>query len=290
LWGYCGVWVGFSNCFAISDMPISEKVILEKPSRLGSAVGPPIRSKPLMASAFILIGVFAIADFGSRGVLISVLYAVPLVVMARAGYSNTLRWVTAALVVLIYAVYFGKWAIHSHAQGATPFDYKLLNRTFVVLAICMLEVLLKLRVSTEHLRGDVELSEALRHEEDETDETLAILLGVGLTTAIALADFLSPANYNLAILYMVPLFLCAWTRSRRLLWGMLAVSLMLSAAGFVCGPPTTSAHTHIALMIANRVLAALAITLLAVLLHFQIGERSSAARLSDSRRQSGRPA
>ena len=153
----------------------------------------------------------------------------------------------------------------------------------------MLEVLLKLRVSTEHLRGDFELSEVLRHEEDETDETLAILLGAGLTTAIALADFLSPANYNLAILYMVPLFLCAWTRSRRLLWGMWAVALLLAVAGFVFGPPT-AAHTHIELMVENRVLAVVALTLLAVLLHFQIGERSSAGRLSDSRRQSGKPA
>ena len=30
-----------------------------------------------------------------------------------------------------------------------------------------------------------------------------------LTVMIALADFLAPANYNLAIFYMVPLFLCA---------------------------------------------------------------------------------
>lgn len=268
-------------------MTILTHLSIENPPRVESAQAAPVRSKPLMAAALFLAGVFAVADIASRGVLISVLYAVPLVVLARAGYANKLRWMTAALVVLIYAVYFGKCAFHLSGHGANPFDFRLVNRTFVVLAICMLEVLLKLRVSTESLRGDFELSEALRHEEDETDETLAILLGAALTTFVALADFLSPANYNLAILYLVPLFLCAWTRSRGLLWGMLAIAMGLTVAGFLCGPPVSSAHTHLSLMVANRALAAVTMTLLAVLLHFQIGGRGVATRTSDFRRPSG---
>ena len=151
----------------------------------------------------------------------------------------------------------------------------------------MLEMLLKLRISTDCLRNDVELSESLQHEEDETDETLAVLVGVGLMAIIALADFLSPANYNLAILYLVPLFLCAWTRSRRLLWGMLAVALVLTVVGFICGPPTTSTDTTMTRMIVNRTLAGFVLALLAVLLHFQIGHRNSGFRMFDSRRQPG---
>jgi hypothetical protein len=272
-------------------MALSGNVIVDNPSRIELAANAPAHSKPLMAAALALMGVFTIADIGSRGVIVPVLYAVPLVILAQAGYANKLRWITAALVLVIYAVYFGKCALHPSAHSTSPFDYRLINRTFVVVAICMLEVLLKLRVSTESLRGDVELSEVLRHEEDETDETLAILLGAVLTTAIALADFLSPANYNLAILYMVPLFLCAWTRSRRLLWGMLAVALGLTVVGFLCGPPTTAAHAHMVYMVVNRILAALVLALLAVLLHFQTGnDRSPASRPSDSRRQSGNPA
>jgi len=272
-------------------MSLSGNVIdAESLRHVESATIAPAHSKPLMATALALMVIFTIADMASRGVLVSVLYAVPLMLLARAGYANKLRWITAALVLVIYGVYFGKWAIYSAAHGTSPFDYRLVNRTFVVLAICMLEVLLKLRVSTECLREDVELSEALRQEEDETDETLAILLGAGLTTAIALADFLSPANYNLAILYMVPLFLCAWTRSRRLLWGMLALALVLTVVGFLCGPPTSAANARMAFMVVNRTLAALVMTLLAILLHFQITDRGTVSRPWDSRRQSGNSA
>ena len=271
-------------------MTLSANVIIENPRRIEeSAIRGPVRSKPLMAAALALMSVFTVADIASRGVVISILYAVPLVVLAHAGYANKLRWVTVALVVIIYAIYFGKLLLYP-IPSSNPFDYRLVNRTFVVVAICMLEVLLKLRVSTDGLRGDVELSESLRHEEDETDETLAILLGASLTAAIALADFFSPANYNLAILYMVPLFLCAWTRSRRLLWGMLAAALVLTVVGFLCGPPTTNVHVRLEYMIINRVLVALAMMLLAVLLHFEIGDRAPVSGHSDSRRHSGLPA
>jgi hypothetical protein len=272
-------------------MILSGNVIVEPLPRMESPLSAPVRSRPLMASALALIGIFAIADVCSRGVIVPVLYAVPLVLLARAGYANWLRWITAALVLIVYAAYFAKFVVHPSVHVVHPFDYRLVNRTFVVVAICMLEVLLKLRVSTESLRGDVELPETLRHEEDETDETLAILLCVGLTTAIALVDFLSPANYNLAILYMVPLFLCAWIRSRRLLWGMWGVAMVLTVLGFLWGPAPTVAHAHLGFMVVNRVLAAMVMTLLAVLLHFQIaGNRIAVSRFSDSRRQSGNPA
>ena len=115
------------------------------------------------------------------------------------------------------------------------------------------------------------MSEASWQEENETDETLAILIGAGLIVVIAVVDLFLPANYNLAILYVVPLFLCAWSRSRRLLWGMLATLLVLSVVGFFVGPSVISMHVQAGYMAGNRILAALATTLVAVLLHFQIG-------------------
>jgi hypothetical protein len=198
------------------------------------------------------------------------------------------------LVVAVYAVYFLKWALYSAGSPAaqTPFDFHLVNRTFVVLTICMLEVLLKLRMSTASLSADVEIPESMRREEEETDETLAVLLGVAFAAGIALADFFSPANYYFAILYIVPLFFCAWTRSRRLLWGGWGLTMVLTVLGFVCGPPATAMHPHMAHLILNRMLAGLALTLLAVLLHFQIGhrlppgDRPAMSRWSDSRRPS----
>lgn len=268
-------------------MIASGNITVERPHRVESPAARLAPSRALLATAVALLGVFTVADVFSRGIVLSVLYAVPLVLVAWAGYHRALRWVTVALVVIVYAVFFGKWAMYA-PPGSSPFNFALVNRTLVVVSLCLLEVLLKMRVSTECLRGDVELSESLRHEEDEIDETLAILMGVALTSAIALADFLSPANYNFAILYTVPLFLCAWTRFQRLLWGTLAVALLLSVLGFICGPPMTSSDTTMTRMVINRVLSGLVLALLAVLLHFQIDGRVP-SRFGDARRQSGNP-
>lgn len=261
-------------------------VLIQPAERSEAATMAIVRSPALMFAAYGLLALFTVADIFSRGIIVSILYVVPLVVLAWAGYGSKLRQVALLMVVVVYAVFFGKWLMYARPDSSL-FNFALVNRTFVALTICALAMLLKLRISTEYLRSDAELPETMQCEEDETDETLAVLLAVGMTAFIALADFLSPANYNLAILYLVPLFLCAWARRRRLLWGMLAVALVLTAVGFVCGPPTTSAETTLTRMIVNRTLAAFVLTLLAVLLHFQIGQRTAGWRLFDSRRQSG---
>jgi hypothetical protein len=77
-----------------------------------------------------------------------------------------------------------------------------------------------------------------------------------LILAIAVIDFLAPANYNIAILYPVPLFICAWTRSRWLPWAMLAVLLVLTVAAFMLGPASTWKGSEIELF-KNRMLAAI---------------------------------
>ena len=89
----------------------------------------PARLPMLLAAAFVLLVLFTLADIGSDGVIVSILYAVPLVVVARAGYASKLRWVTAGLVVIVFAAYFCKWAHVLAPRATSPFNYNLVNRT-----------------------------------------------------------------------------------------------------------------------------------------------------------------
>ena len=77
-------------------------------------------------------------------------------------------------------------------------------------------------------QSDRELPDHFRWQEQEVNATLAMLICALLVALIAVVDYFSPANFNLAILYPIPLFIAAWTGSRRLLWSMLATLLLLT--------------------------------------------------------------
>ena len=121
--------------------------MVKESDQIGPAAGSPARSKPLMVAAVGLLAIFTVADFAAPSTMLAILYAVPLVLMAQAGYANQLRRITAALVIVIYAVYFGKWFMYSASNGSSLFDYRFVNRSLVVLMICLLQVLLKMRAS-----------------------------------------------------------------------------------------------------------------------------------------------
>jgi len=255
-----------------------------------------VRSKPLLAMAFGLIAAIAVADFLSKGATLPVAYAVPLILIVRAGYTAHLRSAALLLIFLAYAVYFAKQLARGHTPPEhDPLDFRFVNHTFAAVMIGALAMLLKLRASAHSHRADLKLAEAelsakVRAAEDHSDAKVALLIAAALTVEIAIADIISPANYNLAILYMVPLFLCAWTRQRRLLWVMLAAALILNPVGYLLGPTST----HVLLwwgIPVNRVLTALVTMAVAVLLHFRIDALGRAnSEPSEPRSETGAPA
>ncbi len=243
---------------------------LASSSRSGSesALAAPPCSPALLAASLALLAILFVADVFSPGASLSVLLPLPLILFIRAGYVHQLRGMTLAAIGLVFAAHFIKNGLLPSGTGIL-FDYRLVNRSLIAMAIAALGMLLEFRVATDFLRGDWELPEYFRREEDEIDETLAVLAGVVLVTAIAIVDFLSPANYNLAVLYLLPLFLCVWIRSRRLLWGMLGLALVLTYLGYIWGPPLTAGAFLDSLPV-NRVLTVVSLGLVTVLLHFGI--------------------
>lgn len=97
-------------------------------------------------------------------------------------------------------------------------------------------------------------------------------LAAAVIASIALVDLNTPETVNLAILYSLPLLVCATGRNRRILWGLTGVCLVLSYAVFYW---KWDAEGHdrrvLASLLMNRSLAGLVLLLTGALLHHLIG-------------------
>ena len=95
---------------------------------------------------------------------------------------------------------------------------------------------------------------------------VAGVLAVLLALAEVLIDWITLIRLNVSILYGLPLVVAAATRSRRVLWGLaLFLLITIFAVYYVQIPPGVFALREEYFV--NRVLAALALVLTAVLLH-----------------------
>lgn len=233
------------------------------------------KAKRGFAIALSIVAWIALIDLAWPLTNVSVLYVVPLTLVAVTGQQRSLWKLVCLLVFLTYAIFFLKLAI-SRSFGldlVTP-NYRLVNRTLVALSLIGVAYILKIWIRWNADQADLELPTSVRYQERQLSSTLALLCCVPLVILIASIDILVPANYILAILYPIPLFLCVWTGKRQFLWGMLVVLLLLSALAHVIGPPSAGDITPTVLM-RNRLIAAAGLTVLAVLLSRWIEPKSA---------------
>ncbi len=229
---------------------------------------PPVaRSSGYLYAAIGLALAIAAADVLVRGMTASVLYAIPLILLARSGYVRRLRRIVVLLLVADFISHFVKTAFWSTTVPPEYLDFRLVNRTFVAVMLLLLAFLLECWQWTERIRLDFELSESWRREEDENDETLAVVICLPLMLGIFVVDLLSPANYNLAILYLVPLVVCVWMRRPRILWAIVGLAAVLAAMDLAFGAPVTNPKVHFLVVVMNRCVAMAAMALVAAMLH-----------------------
>lgn len=201
---------------------------------------PPTRSgrqrRMLALSYVIAIWIFATDLLWQQ--IIAVLYVLPLLLTTFSGNPKSVLRAAGWFVLLNYAGYFIKNTIAPPADQSV-FDFRLVNRTILAATLVVMGSVLRSWMMWKREQADPEVPAAFKDQDREIGETLAILCCAPLILAIAVIDFLAPANYNIAILYPVPLFICAWTRSRWLPWAMLAVLLVLTVAAFTLGRAST---------------------------------------------------
>ncbi len=196
----------------------------------------------------------AALDFLIRLTNFSVLYVVPMILVADALPAHRAWRVVAGLAALTYGVFVLKNWFNPAETHQALWDYRLFNRTVVVLMLAAMTKVVLVWKQWHEDQADEELSDFVRRQDQQLSATFALLCCLPLVTAIALLDFFSPANFNQALFYPVPLFICGWTGSRKLLWCMLLVMLALTLAGFWAGPPSTVDNVEASLQ-RNRFLA-----------------------------------
>jgi len=254
--------------------------ILYKFSSLNVASGPQPPAKAYSSSkrrivlVGVLIAVIAALDLCFQRTNFSILYIAPLLLLAR---RRDLRhpWPTAGLLIgLTFGIYFLKNVIWPLEGGPKFFDYRLFNRTLVGTILLVLTWMTAMWRQWQAEQSDAELPEMIRYQDRQVSATLAVVSCAALVATIGIVDYFLPANFNLAILYTIPLFACAWSGSTRLLWGVAALLLVLTTAGYLLGGASYSPDAATAASLTrNRLLAAAAIVVLSAVLTFWMGQR-----------------
>jgi len=194
---------------------------------------------------------------------LSILYALPLVAIGRTLTGKRLTVLTVALLATTLLGYVIKTCVVLTGRAPPLLSYRLLNRALVVSILILTSVVLRLlyrRTLAERRRDDFD------HLLESLTPLLIVLLVFVVTVAILAADLIAPGEYNLPILYGLPIVLIAAARSQRLMWGSVLILSVFSMAGYFVGPPPQVAPTFQKWTLVNRVVAVFAVIGLAALL------------------------
>jgi hypothetical protein len=232
----------------------------------------------LVTVAVAMVLVIAPLDVLFQHFQVSMMYVVPLTLMACCGRLRALRWLTLAALVLTLATYFIKYTVWVPETGPQYFSFRLFNRALVMAMLWLLSRVLSLWLETDNDRQDPLWSDDFDRAQSQISAMLGMLIAMPVVVVVALVDALTPGNFNLAVLYMVPLVTCAWVRSERLLWSMFALTQFLSFGGLYWGPPPNNAVFFYVLR--NRFFVAAVTAIVTGLLHYRIHVKTLAAASS----------
>jgi PAS domain S-box-containing protein len=98
---------------------------------------------------------------------------------------------------------------------------------------------------------------------------MATMLALVLSACIATLILVSKISLQFHIGFAIPLFLCAWARSRRLLWSLAAFALAMAIYAALKGPSTQT--TNPSMFYFNRVISILTLIACAGVTHLLIG-------------------
>jgi hypothetical protein len=223
----------------------------------------------ILGIALAMVPCIALAAVFQRYFQYSILYAIPLTLLACSGQLRAMRWLTPVVIALAFITYFAKFSLTPPAVGPQFLSFRIVNRAMVAGMLWLLSRVLGMWLETEHYRHDPEWSDEFDNAHGQISAMLGMLIAMPTVVGIALADALTPGHFNLAVLYVVPLVTCAWARSPRLLWTLCALLEVLAIGGLYWGPSPSGEETFQQYLI-SRIFNGVVMTIVAGLLHYWI--------------------
>jgi hypothetical protein len=97
------------------------------------------------------------------------------------------------------------------------------------------------------------------------------MMAMVAVACVATADMLSPLHYNPATLYAVPVLACVRTRSRRFLWVIIVVCMVLVYTGYAVGPTSHVAASMLEKIRHGRQITETMVLMVGLFVHIWIG-------------------
>jgi len=227
------------------------------------------------AKGLVLALVIALVDVLIPDITISLLYAIPIILVAATDRRAIIR-VSILSLVLAVVGYFIKYVIWPPPTGHQFLNFRLINRGLVCCSLVALGAVLYRMCASWQAESQVSeeeydpVNENLKAFDEDFSATTAALVAAPLIILISVIDLFTPANFNLPILYCVPLLIVGWAASRPAMWMVYLALLVLTIIGYAMGSGGTEPSLNQAFLI-NRFLAIAALTAVAVALHAWLG-------------------
>jgi hypothetical protein len=185
----------------------------------------------------------------------------------------------------LFAGYFAGVRTADMKSWHDLFNFRLVNRTMEVVALVSASGLLHIQIGLRELIDRrARLVQATDSEEDVFDQIIAsfdrfatTILCLVLIVLVTLTDVLTPPQFNIPILFSLPLVASARIHRRWIIWLIVPLLVALAIFGLYVGPRPLPAHITDALIV-NRIIACLVLIAVAIILHVWIGSRSRTAK------------
>ena len=207
---------------------------------------------------------------------LSVVYLLVIVILAQGASQRTLVRAALILVALTFLGLLVKAQFESQ-EWRSLIAFRLFNRTMVTVGIIAISAM---GISMARLRLRMARSIAASTDPAGADEEFAnlctslerlrwALRGALLLVLILAVDLLTPAPFNLPILYVIPVLICARSQSSTVIWGAAAGALAGTVLGYWIGPELWPQVSPLYLTL-NRVLACAVIFTVAFILGLRL--------------------
>jgi hypothetical protein len=196
-----------------------------------------------LAICVLLAAGLAAIDLSSINLNVGILYLLPALLAVKLRRQREFWVAVTCLIILVFLGY----AVH-RMQSPNPPGYRLANRFLAAVALLVAGLRLSAGI------GGGNRSATSLGGEDGLAGGYDLALAGGLIICTFVANMITPSQFNLPILYAVPLTVAATLDRPKLVWIVFAATSACTIVGFWVTPPTVP-QSLVQSLITNRFFA-----------------------------------